>query len=85
MEINKWVREYKVRSFPWINGSEIYVNVQYYKPGQSINACPVWDKSVLIVNNEKGRLVVSEYLDSLVENIARMKIQEGQMPTMNIQ
>ena len=76
MEIDKWIRGYKVRSFPWIDGKRIYFNVQYYKPGQSINKPPVWDKTVYITDNEVGQRLLSDYLDSLVEHIASMKIPD---------
>ena len=32
MEIDKWIRNYKVRSFPWIDGKHIYFNVCKYAP-----------------------------------------------------
>ena len=75
MEINKWIRQYKVRSFPWINGKEIYLNVQYYAAGQSIERPPVWDKTVYITDNVAGQRLISEFLDSLVEHVANMQIQ----------
>ena len=33
MEIDKWFGCYKVRYFPWIDGKQIYFNVQYFPPG----------------------------------------------------
>jgi hypothetical protein len=74
MEIDKWVKGYKVRSFPWINGKEIYLNVQHYAAGQSINRPPIWDKTVYITNNAAGQRLVNEFLDSLVEYVAMMQI-----------
>ena len=75
MEINKWVRQYKVRAFPWINGEEIYLNVQYYAAGQSIERSPAWDKTVYITDNAAGQRLINEFLDSLVEHVAMMKIE----------
>jgi len=47
MEMDKWISGYKVRSFPWIDGKHIYFNVQYYKPGQSIEKPPESLKKLL--------------------------------------
>ena len=77
MEIDKWVAGYKVRSFPWVDGKHIYVNVQYYAPGTSLQQPPVWDKSVYITDNAAGKHLVSEFLDSLVNHVAQMQIPEG--------
>lgn len=77
MEIDKWVSGYKVRSFPWVDGKHIYLNIQYFTPGQSIFQPPVWDKSVYITDNEAGRNMISNFLDSLVSHVAGMQIQDG--------
>ena len=86
MELDKWVAGYKVRAFPWIDGGKhIYVNVQYYAPGQSIEKPPVWDKSILIVNDDDGKKAVFEFTHSLVEHIAQMKTEPpapAKKPTM---
>jgi hypothetical protein len=77
MEIDMWVREYKVRSFPWIDGKRIYFNVQYYLPGQSVQKPPIWNKTIYITDNEAGRNIINNFIDSLVEHIAKMEIQLG--------
>lgn len=77
MEIDKWVSGYKVRSFPWIDGKRIYLNVQYYLPGQSLSQPPAFDKSVYIADNEAGQNLIQNHLDSLVEFVARMTIKDG--------
>jgi N-acyl-D-aspartate/D-glutamate deacylase len=77
MDIDKWVRSYKVRVFPWIDGKRIYFNVQYYAPSQSIQKPPVWDKTIYIIDNKNGRNLVNNFLDSLVEHVAKMVIQEN--------
>ena len=77
MEIDKWFGCYKVRSFPWVDGKHIYVNVQYYAPGQSIQRPPVWDKTVYITDNPAGERLVCEFTDSIVNHIAHMQIPEG--------
>lgn len=76
MEIDKWIGSYKVRAFPWIDGKQIYFNVQYYAPGQSIEKPPVWDKTVYITDNNAGRRLVYDFTDSLVNHIARMRLKE---------
>ena len=48
MKFDGWIRSYRVTIFSWIDGETIYVNVQYYAPGQSIARPPVWDKTVYI-------------------------------------
>lgn len=77
MEIDKWMGSYKVRSFPWIDNKRIYFNVQYYAPGQSIEKPPVWDKTVYITDNAAGQRLLNDYLDSLIEHIAKTKIPDN--------
>ena len=72
MEIDRWIGPYKTRVFPWIGGKRIYVNVQYYLPGQSISKPPVWERTVYVTDNKKGRDVVTNFTDSLVNYISRM-------------
>jgi len=47
-------------------------NVQYYRPGQSLNKPPVWDRTVYIENNDAGRRIIREFTDSLVTYISQM-------------
>ena len=82
MNIDKWTGSCKIRSFPWIDGKRIYFNVQYYKPGQSISAPPVWDKTVYIINNDAGRRLVTNFTDSLVEHVSKMQISDGTEVTL---
>ena len=77
MNIDKWVAGYKVRAFPWIDGKRIYFNVQYYRPGQSIERPPVWDKTVYVTDSAAGQRLVSEFTHTIVEYVARMQIQQG--------
>lgn len=77
VEIDEWICGYKVRSFPWVDGENIYFNVQYYASGQSIRQPPVWDKTVYITDDEAGRRIVNEFIGTLVEYVARMQIPEG--------
>ena len=76
-EIDEWVDGYKVRSFPWVDGKNIYFNVQYYKPGQSIQKPPVFDKTVYITDNENGNRLIDNFTSSLVRMVARMEIPNG--------
>lgn len=77
MEFEKWIGSYKVRSFPWIDGKRIYINVQYYAPGQSIEIPPVWDKTAFITDNIAGRQLIYDFTDSLVNFIAGMRSTEN--------
>jgi hypothetical protein len=75
MEINKWIGSYKVRAFKWIDGKRIYFNVQYFKPGQSVERPPAWDKTVYITNNAAGQRLVYEFTHTLVEYVAKMWLE----------
>lgn len=74
MEIDKWISGCKVRAFPWIDGENIYVNVQYFAPGQSINHPPIWDKTAYIRNDESGQRFVFDFTHTLVESFISGKI-----------
>ena len=82
MEINKWIGSYKVRAFQWIDGKRIYFNVQYFKPGQSIEKPPVWDKTVYITDNPAGQRLVNNFTHSLVEHVAKMQIKDNTEVTL---
>lgn len=75
MEIDTWVAGYKVRAFPWIDGKRIYFNVQYFRPGQSLERPPAFDKSVYITANDAGMNLLHNYLDSLTEHVAGMRLK----------
>lgn len=77
MELNKWVGACKVRAFPWIDKQHIYVNVQCFQSGKSLYQPPVFDRTVYIKNDEKGRDLVFEFTDTLVEAIRFGKIKPG--------
>ena len=76
MEIDKWVCNYKVRSFPLIDGKYIYFNVCEYAPGQSIEKPPILDRTVYIIDDQAGRRLVKYFMDSLVEHIVNMKLSK---------
>lgn len=82
INIDTWIRGYKVRAFNWIDDKCIYFNVQYYTSGQSIERDPAWDKTVYITDNEAGQRLINNFIDSLVEHIAFMKILKGQEITL---
>ena len=71
MRIDKWVSGYKVDACPWIDHETIHFCVAYYKPGQSIQQPPVWEKTVYVTDNENGRRMLAERLHSFVEFVAR--------------
>lgn len=77
MEIDTWIGPMKVRAFPWIDGKHTYINVQYFRPGQSVMQAPAWDKSALLVNGLRSEKLIGELLDSVVNYIARLDIPEG--------
>lgn len=82
MEIDKWVNGYKVRLFPWIDGKRIYFNVQYHKPGSSLERPPAFDKSVFITDNEAGRNLIENWTATLTEFVARMKVMDNHEVTL---
>lgn len=84
MEIDGWVGPYKVRAFQWIDGKRIYFNVQYYKPGQSIEKPPAWDKTVYITKNDAGQRLVFNFTHSLVEHVANMQIADNTEVTLTV-
>ena len=73
-EIDKWIGGCKVRAFPWVDNENIYVNVQYFAPGQSIHKPPVWDRTAYIKNDEAGRRFVFDFTSTLVEAIVSGEI-----------
>lgn len=77
MDFEKWVDGYKVRVMRWIDGKHIYINVQYFKPGASIQKPPAMEKTAFIVDDEKGRNMVQNYLSTLVNYIARTEVKPG--------
>ena len=85
MNIDKWVDGYKVRAFPWIDGKNIYVNVQYYKPGSSINRPPAMDKSALITDDASGRRFVYDFTSTCAAYIARLPIPAGGMARIELE
>lgn len=76
-EIDQWIGSYKVRAFPWVDGKNIYVNVQYYKPGQSIQKPPAWEKTAYIVDDAACRKFVYEYTETLVNAFNNGNITNG--------
>lgn len=74
MEIDKWIGPYKIRAIPWTDGKRIYFNVQYYRPGQSVEKPPVWDKAIYITDNAAGQRLVFDFTNSLTEYVASIHI-----------
>lgn len=83
MEFDKWVDGYKVRVFPWIDGKNIYVNVQYYAPGSSLSQPPAMDNSALVKDDAAGRRLVYEFTSTCVAYIARLLMPAGGMAHIN--
>lgn len=77
MDFEKWISGCLVRVFPWVDGKNIYVNVQYFRPGQSISRSPAWEKTVYIFDDEAGRKLVSYFTSSLVNAICSDRIKNN--------
>jgi hypothetical protein len=75
MEINAWISGCKCRIFPWGDGKTYYVNVQYFPSGSSVYK-PAWEKTVYVTKNDAGREVLMDYLDSFIEYICGLKIND---------
>lgn len=76
MDFERWVDGYKVRVFPWIDGKHIYINVQYFEAGSSLEKPPKMDKTAFITDNEQGRNIIKNYLSTLVNYIARAEFDK---------
>ena len=84
MELREWIGSYKVEAFPWIDGKRIYVNVQYYRPGQSIHQPPAWDKTIYVTDDDAGRILVFDLTHALVENISMVEIKDSREVTFTV-
>ena len=79
MNIERWISGYKATAADWYDGKNIYFEVEYYSPGQSVSAPPVWSKSYLLpIENAQ---TVQEYFDS-VTNALAMNTDERKMLAM---
>lgn len=76
MYFEGFIDGYLVHTEEWYDG-RIYFNVRYFRPGQSINQPPIFDKSVYITDNDKGRYMVQNFKSSLANYVARMDIKHG--------
>ena len=73
MYFEGFIDGYLKKKKKWYDGT-IYFNVRYFRPGQSINQPPIFDKSVYITDNDKGRYMVQNFKSSLAEYVARMDV-----------
>lgn len=64
MNIDAWVAGYKVRAFDWVDGKNIYMHIEYYKPGSSLSQPPAVEKSFLIAREDKPK--IRNFLHSIV-------------------
>lgn len=48
MNLEKWVDGYKVHVMDWIDGENIYINIQYFKPGSSLSKPPAMEKQHIL-------------------------------------
>jgi len=56
MNIDTWVAGYKVRAFDWVDGKNIYMHIEYYKPGASLSQPPAVEKSFLIAKEDEAKI-----------------------------
>ena len=77
MRLEKWEGSCKVVAFPWIDGQNIYVNVQCFRSGQAIGHAPVWDRTAYIKDDEAGRRFVFEFTNTMVDAFCMGKIPHG--------
>lgn len=68
MNIERWTSGYKVTATDWYDGQNIYFEVAYYQPGQSLGNPPLWSKSFLIPQREEAK--IRDYLDTIAVNLA---------------
>lgn len=66
---------YLVHVEEWYDDT-IYLNVRYFKAGQSIHSEPAFDKTVYITNNDKGWNMVTNYKSTLVNYVARLDTED---------
>lgn len=64
INIDKWVASYKVRAFDWVDGENIYLHIEYNRPGASLSKPPAVEKSFLIPREEEVK--VRNFLHSIV-------------------
>jgi len=64
INIDKWVAGYKVRAFDWVDGENIYLHIEYNRPGASLSKPPAVEKSFLIPREEEVK--VRNFLHSIV-------------------
>lgn len=74
MNYDGWIEGYKVQIFPWIDDELIYVNVQYYQGGQSLERPPVWDRTIYLKDDDGGQWLLNNRLHSFINAIANMNI-----------
>lgn len=71
MRIDSWIEGYKVEAFDWFDGKSIYINIQCFRPGQSITSRPVFDKSFWIDKQDEN--IVRNFTSSIVLALAKME------------
>lgn len=69
INIDTWEAGCKVRAFDWIDGKSIYLNMQYFLPGQSLSKPPAREKSVLLEKAEETEYRLKNYLNSIVNGL----------------
>jgi len=78
MNIDAWVAGYKVRAFDWVDRKNIYMHIEYYKPGSSLSQPPAVEKSFLISREEEVK--VRNYLHSVVVGLMEPRLTMADWP-----
>ena len=68
LNIERWTSGYKATVTDWYDGENIYFEVAYYQPGQSLGRPPQWSKSYLLPKSEEQK--IRDYFDSVTVNLA---------------
>lgn len=66
MVYDGWVGSCKVRIFDWIDGKNIYMNMQYFAPGSSLERKPEKEISILVAKEDEE--ILENHLDSVVQH-----------------
>lgn len=81
MTIERWTSGYNVTATDWYDKRNIYFEIAYYRPGQSMSQPPVWSKAFLLpIENWP---IVQNYFDSVTNTLA-IETDERKMLSMYV-
>lgn len=67
-DIDTWVRGCRVRAMDWVDGKSVYLNMSYYRPGQSLHQPPAKEVVVYLEKCQETYHRLENYLDSIVRH-----------------